>query len=100
MMALAPKQAGNTRAKDRFPRAQGGLLQGWQKHYPGMVKWVGSKIHEGVKSFGLATNTVASDFETYRCRIGQRHPGADGVKMARHAASPTRAASAPSIHPP
>jgi hypothetical protein len=38
----------------------------WDKHYPGMVEWLGPKIHEGVKSVDPKTGTVVTGFETYK----------------------------------
>lgn len=50
--------------KDKFSKMA--LFQeGWQKHYPGMVEWIGPKIHDGIKSVDPRTNTVVTGFETY-----------------------------------
>jgi NADPH-dependent 2,4-dienoyl-CoA reductase/sulfur reductase-like enzyme len=72
MMAHALKAAGKTKArivvvdpKESFSK-QGLFQEGWEKHYPGMVEWLGPKIHEGLKSVDPATNTVVTGFETYK----------------------------------
>jgi NADPH-dependent 2,4-dienoyl-CoA reductase/sulfur reductase-like enzyme len=72
MMAHALKKAGKTRSKiviidpkENFSK-QGLFQEGWEKHYPGMVEWLGPKIHEGVKSVDPKTNTVVTGFETYK----------------------------------
>jgi len=72
MMAHALKRAGKTKAKivvldpkETFSK-QALFQEGWEKHYPGMVEWLGPKIHEGVKSVDPATNTVTTGFETYQ----------------------------------
>jgi NADPH-dependent 2,4-dienoyl-CoA reductase/sulfur reductase-like enzyme len=72
MMAHALKTAGKTKArivivdpKESFSK-QGLFQEGWEKHYPGMVEWLGPKIHEGLKSVDPATNTVVTGFETYK----------------------------------
>lgn len=72
MMAYRLKQAGKTRAKivivdpkETFSK-QGLFQEGWEKHYPGMVEWLGPKIHEGIKSVDPKTNTVVTGFETYK----------------------------------
>ncbi|WP_439572723.1 FCSD flavin-binding domain-containing protein [Phreatobacter sp.] len=71
MMAHALKRAGKTRSKivvldpkESFSK-QGLFQEGWEKHYPGMVEWIGPKIHDGIKSVDPKTNTVVTGFETY-----------------------------------
>jgi sulfide dehydrogenase [flavocytochrome c] flavoprotein chain len=72
MMAHVLKRTGKTKAKiviidpkETFSK-QGLFQEGWDKHYPGMVEWLGPKIHEGVKSVDPKTNTVVTGFETYK----------------------------------
>ena len=72
MMAHALKTAGKTKAKivvldpkESFSK-QGLFQEGWEKHYPGMVEWLGPKIHDGLKSVDPKTNTVVTGFETYK----------------------------------
>ncbi len=71
MMAHALKASGRTRAKiivldpkESFSK-QGLFQEGWEKHYPGMVEWIGPKVHDGIKSVDPKTNTVVTGFETY-----------------------------------
>ena len=72
MMAHVLKSTGRADAKifvldpkDSFSK-QGLFQEGWEKHYPGMVEWLGPRIHDGIKSVDPATNTVVTGFETYR----------------------------------
>ncbi len=72
MMAHALKTAGKNRCKifiidpkEAFSK-QGLFQEGWEKHYPGMVEWLGPKVHDGVKSVDPATGTVVTGFETYK----------------------------------
>ena len=72
MMAHALKKAGKTNAKifvidpkETFSK-QGLFQEGWERHYKGMVEWLGPKIHDGVKSVDPKTNTVVTGFETYK----------------------------------
>jgi NADPH-dependent 2,4-dienoyl-CoA reductase/sulfur reductase-like enzyme len=72
MMAHVLKAAGKTKSKiviidpkETFSK-QALFQEGWEKHYPGMVEWLGPKIHEGVKSVDPKTNTVETGFETYK----------------------------------
>lgn len=71
MMAHVLKRTGRTRSKivvldpkESFSK-QGLFQEGWEKHYPGMVEWIGPKIHDGIKSVDPKTNTVVTGFETY-----------------------------------
>lgn len=71
MMAHALKASGRTRSKvivldpkESFSK-QGLFQEGWEKHYPGMVEWIGPKVHDGIKSVDPKTNTVVTGFETY-----------------------------------
>lgn len=72
MMAHALKTAGKDRCKifvidpkEVFSK-QAVFLEGWEKHYKGMVEWLGPKIHDGVKSVDPKTGTVETGFETYK----------------------------------
>jgi sulfide dehydrogenase [flavocytochrome c] flavoprotein subunit len=71
MMAHVLKASGRRRAKiivldpkETFSK-QGLFQEGWEKHYPGMVEWIGPKVHDGIKSMDPRTNTVVTGFETY-----------------------------------
>lgn len=72
MMAHALKAAGKDRSKiflidpkETFSK-QAVFLEAWEKHYKGMVEWLGPKVHDGVKSVDPKTNTVVTGFETYK----------------------------------
>jgi NADH dehydrogenase FAD-containing subunit len=51
--------------KESFSK-QGLFQEGWERHYPGMVEWIGPKVHDGIKSVDPKTNTVVTGFETYK----------------------------------
>jgi sulfide dehydrogenase [flavocytochrome c] flavoprotein chain len=72
MMAYRLKQAKKLKSKiiiidpkESFSK-QGLFQEGWEKHYPGMVEWLGPKIHDGLKSVDPKTGTVVTGFETYK----------------------------------
>lgn len=72
MMAHLLKSTGRGKSKivivdpkDSFSK-QGLFQQGWERHYPGMVEWLGPKVHDGVKSVDPKTMTVTTGFETYK----------------------------------
>ncbi|OYU47815.1 MAG: flavocytochrome C [Rhizobiales bacterium PAR1] len=72
MMAHVLKSTGRTKCKiivldPKEVFSKQGLFQaGWEQHYPGMVEWIGPKIHDGIKSVDPKTNTVETGFETYK----------------------------------
>ncbi|MBX9759761.1 MAG: NAD(P)/FAD-dependent oxidoreductase [Beijerinckiaceae bacterium] len=75
MMAHVLKSQGKTKArivivdaKETFSK-QALFQEGWDKHYPRMVEWLGPKIHDGVKSVDPKTNTVETGFETYKADL-------------------------------
>lgn len=72
MMAHALKKAGKTRSKifvidpkETFSK-QGLFQEGWEKHYNGLIEWLGPKVHDGLKSVDPKTGTVETGFETYK----------------------------------
>jgi NADPH-dependent 2,4-dienoyl-CoA reductase/sulfur reductase-like enzyme len=88
MMAHVLKKAGKTKAKiviidpkDAFSK-QTLFMEGWQNHYPGMIEWLGPKIHEGVKSVDPKTNTVVTGFETYKAALVNVIPAQMAGKIA------------------
>lgn len=91
MMAHALKAAGKTNAKivvidpkESFSK-QGLFQEGWEKHYQGMVEWLGPKIHDGLKSVDPKTNTVVTGFETYKAALVNVIPAQMAGKIARDA---------------
>jgi sulfide dehydrogenase [flavocytochrome c] flavoprotein chain len=89
MMAHALKAAGKTKAKivvidpkETFSK-QGLFQKGWETYYPGMVEWLGPKVHEGVKSVDVRTMTVTTGFETYEnCALVNVIPAQSAGKLA------------------
>lgn len=72
MMAHALKSSGRGNArivivdtKDSFSK-QGLFQQGWERHYPGMIEWIGPSIHGGLTGVDPAAMSVTTDFETLR----------------------------------
>jgi NADPH-dependent 2,4-dienoyl-CoA reductase/sulfur reductase-like enzyme len=91
MMAHVLKTAGKTKArivivdaKEAFSK-QPLFMAGWAKHYPGMIEWLGPKIHEGVKSVDPKSNTVVTGFETYKAALVNVIPAQMAGAIARDA---------------
>ena len=89
MMAHQLKVTGRTKSKifvldpkESYSK-QGLFQQGWERHYPGMVEWLGPKVHDGIKSVDPKTMTVTTGFETYKnCALVNVIPAQRAGKIA------------------
>jgi sulfide dehydrogenase [flavocytochrome c] flavoprotein chain len=50
--------------KDKFSK-QSLFQEGWEKHYPGMIEWLGPDVHGGIKSVDAKAGKVVTDFDTF-----------------------------------
>ncbi len=73
--------------KEKFSK-QGLFQEGWEKHYPGMVEWVGVDIHGGIMNVNPETLEVETDFDTFKGDAGTVVPG-QKAGMIAHAAGVT-----------
>jgi sulfide dehydrogenase [flavocytochrome c] flavoprotein chain len=92
MMAHALKKAGKTKAKvvvidPKTSFSKQALFQeGWERHYPGMVEWLGPDVHSGLKRIDVATSTVETGFEVYKnCALVNVIPAQMAGAIARDA---------------
>jgi NADPH-dependent 2,4-dienoyl-CoA reductase/sulfur reductase-like enzyme len=75
MMAHQLKSTGRTKsrvivldAKDKFSK-QGLFMEGWEKHYPGMVEWYGSDVIGGIEGVDPDTGTVVTGFGDFQGQL-------------------------------
>ncbi len=75
MMAHMFKQKGMTDStitiidpKTKFSK-QGLFTEGWEKHYSGVIEWIGADIHGGIKSVDVEAGTVETDFDTFEGQL-------------------------------
>jgi sulfide dehydrogenase [flavocytochrome c] flavoprotein chain len=91
MMAHVLKAKGHKKSKiiilDPKPNfsKQGLFMEGWQKHYPGMVEWQEPKVHGGIKSVDAKTMTVKTDLAEYKANLINVIPAQMAGKIARDA---------------
>jgi NADPH-dependent 2,4-dienoyl-CoA reductase/sulfur reductase-like enzyme len=91
MMAHVLKAKGHTKSKivilDPKPNfsKQGLFVEGWEKHYPGMVEWQDPKMHGGIKSVDAATRTVKTDLAEYKAQLVNVIPAQMAGKIVRDA---------------
>ncbi len=91
MFAHVLKTKGHTKSKiivlDPKPTfsKQGVFMEGWEKHYPGVIEWQDPKVHGGIKGVNPATGEVITDFATYKARLVNVIPAQMAGKIARDA---------------
>lgn len=75
MFAHVLKSKGFTRAKivildtkSSFSK-QPLFMEGWEKHFPGMIEWQDPSMHGGIKAVDPATNEVRTDLATYKAAL-------------------------------
>jgi NADPH-dependent 2,4-dienoyl-CoA reductase/sulfur reductase-like enzyme len=61
------------------------FVEGWEKHYPGMIEWQDPEIHRGVKSVEAKSGEVKTGFETYKAALVNVIPAQMAAKVARDA---------------
>jgi NADPH-dependent 2,4-dienoyl-CoA reductase/sulfur reductase-like enzyme len=61
------------------------FMEGWEKHYPGMIEWQDPKIHGGIKSVDPKTGQVKTDLATYKAQLVNVIPAQMAGKIARDA---------------
>tara|TARA_B100000029_G_C17499115_1_gene932035 strand:+ start:161 stop:1468 length:1308 start_codon:yes stop_codon:yes gene_type:complete len=65
--------------KDKFSK-QGLFMEGWNKHYPGMIEWIDAKTHEGLKNINVDKMEFETGLDTFKadaaCVVPAQHAGA------------------------
>jgi sulfide dehydrogenase [flavocytochrome c] flavoprotein chain len=91
MFAHVLKAKGHTKSKiivldpkETFSK-QALFLEGWAKHYPGMVEWQDPRIHGGIKGVDASTMTVKTDLAEYKADMINVIPAQMAGKIAREA---------------
>ena len=91
MMAHVLKAKGHKKSriiildpKENFSK-QGLFMEGWQKHYSGMVEWQDAKMHGGVKGVDAKTMTVKTDLAEHKANLINVIPAQMAGKLARDA---------------
>ena len=60
--------------KDKFSK-QGLFMEGWEKHYPGMVEWRSGSDVGPIKNIDADAMTIETDFDTYKADVCNVIPG-------------------------
>lgn len=67
--------------KEKFSK-QALFMEGWQKHYPGMVEWIGAGMHGGIKSVNPETMEIETDLDTFKADAATVIPGQKAGSIA------------------
>ena len=51
--------------KKKFSK-QGLFMEGWQKHYPGMIEWISADTHGGIKNINVEKMQFETDLDTFK----------------------------------
>ena len=51
--------------KEKFSK-QGLFMEGWERHYPGMVEWIPASISGGVENINMDTMEIVTDIDTFK----------------------------------
>ena len=51
--------------KNKFSK-QGLFMEGWQRHYPGMIEWIDADTHGGIKNVNVAKMEFETDLDTFK----------------------------------
>jgi sulfide dehydrogenase [flavocytochrome c] flavoprotein subunit len=91
MMAHVLKAKGHKKSriiildpKENFSK-QALFMEGWQKHYPGMIEWQDGKMHGGIKGVDAKTMTVKTDLAEHKANLINVIPAQMAGKIARDA---------------
>jgi sulfide dehydrogenase [flavocytochrome c] flavoprotein chain len=91
MMAHVLKTKGHKRSrivivdpKPAFSK-QALFMEGWEKHYPGMVEWHDPKMHGGIKEVDVRNNEVRTDLATHKAALVNLLPAQMAGRIAREA---------------
>ena len=61
------------------------FVEGWEKHYPGMIEWQDPKMHGGIKGVDAKTGEVMTDLANYKAKLANVIPAQMAGKIARDA---------------
>ena len=60
-------------------------MEGWEKHYPGMIQWHDPKLHGGIKGVDPRSNEVKTDLATHKAALVNVIPAQMAGRIARDA---------------
>ncbi len=74
------------------------FMEGWEKHYPGVIEWQDPKVHGGIKGVDPKTGEVKTDLADYKAALANVIPAQSAGKIAIDAGLTDKSGFCP-IHP-
>ena len=74
------------------------FMEGWEKHYPGVIEWQEPKVHGGIKGVDPKTGEVKTDLADYKAALANVIPAQSAGKIAIDAGLTDKSGFCP-IHP-
>jgi len=74
------------------------FMEGWEKHYPGVIEWQDPKVHGGIKGVDPKTGEVKTDLADYKAALANVIPAQSAGKIAIDAGLTDKTGFCP-IHP-
>ena len=60
-------------------------MEGWQKHYPGMIEWISAETHGGIKNINAETMEFETDLDTFKADAASVVPAQQAGRIAMNA---------------
>ncbi|MCF6320370.1 MAG: NAD(P)/FAD-dependent oxidoreductase [Rhizobiaceae bacterium] len=70
--------------KPKFSK-QGLFEDGWQRHYDGMIEWISSEVHGGIKNVNPDTMEIETDLDTFKADAASVVPAQKAGAIAMNA---------------
>eukprot|EP00873_Tetraselmis_striata_P029155 jgi/Tetstr1/449419/TSEL_036514.t1 len=70
--------------KEAFSK-QALFMEGWEKHYPGMIEWLPKSIIGDIKNVDARAGTIETDFDTFKADVANVIPAQTAGTIARDA---------------
>lgn len=70
--------------KEAFSK-QALFMEGWEKHYPGMVEWLPASIHGGIESIDPQTGEIVTGLDTIKADVANIIPAQKAGRIAEAA---------------
>ena len=61
------------------------FMEGWEKHYPGMIEWLDPKMHGGITGLDPRNGEIKTGLSTFKAAFANVIPAQSAGKIAREA---------------
>ncbi|AXS40488.1 NAD(P)/FAD-dependent oxidoreductase [Breoghania sp. L-A4] len=82
--------------KEKFSK-QGLFMEGWEKHYPGMIEWLPASISGGVTGLNPETGEIETELDTFKADVANVIPAQTAGHIASQAGLTDRSGYCPIV---